>query len=194
MRGFIALRGAKNCVTIFGSARFDEKHPYYQMAYQTAYELGKAGYTIMTGGGPGIMEAANRGARDAGTCSIGCNIVLPHEQRPNPYTDIQVTFRHFFVRKVMLLRYSQAFIIFPGGFGTMDEVFETVTLMQTGKIRDFPIVVMGSAYWQHMRQFLVNTMLENGTIDEKDLSFARLTDDPKDVPELIRLQKVGRTL
>lgn len=193
-RGFSKLRPVKNCVTIFGSSRFQENHPYYKLAQETAYTLGKAGYTIMTGGGPGIMEAANRGAKEAGALSVGCNIVLPHEQHPNPYTDIDITFRYFFVRKVMLLRYSQAFIIFPGGFGTMDEVFETVTLMQTGKIKDFPIVVMGSDYWKHMRQFLSDTMLKNETIDENDLSFARLTDTPQDALDLIRLHTAGKSL
>lgn len=193
-KGFTKLRHVKNCVTIFGSARFDENHKYYKMAYDTAFELGKAGYSIMTGGGPGIMEAANRGARDAGALSVGCNIKLPHEQHPNPYTDIQVQFNHFFVRKVMLLRYSRAFILLPGGFGTMDEIFETVTLMQTDKIRDFPVVVMGSDYWRHMRQFLTNTMVTAGTISEHDLSFARITDSPEDALDIIKLQEAGRVL
>lgn len=193
-KGFSTLRHVENCVTIFGSARFDEDHPYYKMAYDTAFALGKSGYSIMTGGGPGIMEAANRGAKDAGALSVGCNINLPHEQNPNPYTDINVRFNHFFVRKVMLLRYSRAFILLPGGFGTMDEIFETITLMQTDKIRDFPIVVMGSEYWRHMRQFLTDTMVTAGTIDAHDLAFARITDNPEDALDIIKLQDAGRIL
>jgi len=193
-RGFTKLRKVNNCVTIFGSARFEEDNPYYKMAYDTAYELGKAGYSVMSGGGPGIMEAANRGATDAGALSVGCNIKLPHEQAPNPYQDISVDFHYFFVRKVMLLRYSRAFILFPGGFGTMDEIFETATLMQTGKIRDFPIIVMGSDYWGHMREFLTNTMVNHGTISEQDLNFAKITDEPKDAVDIIKLQSVGSVL
>lgn len=185
-QGFVKLNGVKNCVTFFGSARFKEDHPYYKLAYETAYTLGKAGYTIMTGGGLGIMEAANKGAKDAGALSIGCNIHLPVEQIPNAYTDISLRFHHFFVRKVMLLKYSSAFVLLPGGFGTMDEIFEMATLVQTGKICNFPVVVMGSDYWQPLRPFIEKTMLEHGTIDRTDLAFLDVADDPQQVLELVK--------
>jgi len=185
-KGFKVLRPVKNCITFFGSARFEPDNPYYQMAYQTAYALGKAGYSIMTGGGPGIMEAANKGARDAGTLSIGCNIKLPKEQAPNTYTDISVEFHYFFVRKLMLLKYSNAFVLFPGGFGTMDEIFEVTTLQQTGKISEFPLIIMGSDYWQELRPFLQNTMVAHHTIDPSDLRFVKLTDDPAEAVRLIQ--------
>lgn len=190
-KGFARLHKIEKCVTFFGSARFEEDNKYYNLAYDTAYKIGKAGYSIMTGGGPGIMEAANRGAKDAGALSIGCNIVLPHEQKPNPYTDISVTFNYFFVRKVMLMKYSTGFVILPGGFGTMDEIFETATLMQTGKICDFPVVAMGREYWSKLDPFLMETMVSNGTIDESDLHNARLTDDPQEALDIIRLQAIG---
>lgn len=179
---------------VFGSARFDENHEYYKLAYETAYKVGKAGYTVMTGGGPGVMEAANRGARDAGALSIGCNIHLPHEQTPNSYTDITLQFHYFFVRKVMLLKYSTGFVLLPGGFGTMDELFETATLIQTDKIEDFPVVVMGRKYWEQLDPFLIKTMVAGGTIDEKDLRIARMTDDPQEALDIIRLQKIGETI
>ena len=142
-RGFVRLNKVGKCVTFFGSARLNQDSPYYKLAYDTAYEVGKAGYAVMTGGGPGIMEAANKGAKASGALSIGCNIELPVEQIPNTYTDIEIRFHHFFVRKVMLLKYSSAFVLLPGGFGTMDEIFEVATLIQTGKICNFPVVVMG---------------------------------------------------
>ena len=185
--GFSKLRKVKNCVTFFGSARFKEDHEYYKLAYETAHKIGSAGFSIMTGGGPGIMEAANRGARDAGALSIGCNIILPREQTPNPYQDISLKFDHFFVRKVMLLKYSSAFVLLPGGFGTMDEIFETATLMQTGKICDFPVVVMGNNYWKEMQPFIQKTMLELGTIDEKDFRFVKMTDDPQEVLDIVKV-------
>lgn len=190
-KGFHKLRHVRHCVTVFGSARFEEDNPYYEMAQKTAFELGKAGFSIMTGGGGGIMEAANRGAKEAGGLSIGCNIKLPHEQAQNPYTDINIEFYYFFVRKVMLLKYSCAFILFPGGFGTMDEIFETATLIQTGKIYDFPVIAMGSDYWKTLGPFLRETMITHGTIDEKDLDFVRITDDPKEVLDMIRARKTG---
>lgn len=189
-RGFRKLGGISKCVTFFGSARFSENHEYYKLAYDTAYKIGKEGYAVMTGGGPGVMEAANRGARDAGALSIGCNIHLPVEQVMNPYQDISLKFDHFFVRKVMLLKYSSAFIMLPGGFGTMDEVFETATLMQTGKICDFPVVVMGSAYWKQLGPFLDQTMLDLGTIDERDLRFIKMTDDPQEVLDIVKAPHV----
>ena len=148
LRGFRKYHFVGPCVTVFGSARFDEEHRYYKLARETGRRLAQAGFTVMTGGGPGIMEAANRGAKDVGGRSIGCNIELPFEQSINPYLDVSMTFEHFYVRKVMLLKYSYAFIALPGGFGTFDEVFETAMLIQTQKIRDFPIVCIGSEFWE----------------------------------------------
>lgn len=184
--GFRKLRKVRNCVTIFGSARFDENHPYYQMAEEFAFQLGQAGYSIMTGGGPGIMEAANRGARRAGAPSYGCNIHLPHEQYPNPYTDLWLEFDRFFVRKVMLVKYSCAFVFMPGGFGTLDEVFETLTLIQTGKIRNFPLVALGADYWNNLEEFAQNSLLKNQTINPEDLEPILVTDDLGRALEQIR--------
>ena len=183
VRGFAALQFAGPCVTVFGSARFDETHRYYRLAREVSAAIAAQGFTILTGGGPGIMEAANRGAKDVGGRSIGCNIVLPHEQKPNPYVDKVVTFRYFFVRKVMLVKYSQAFVIFPGGFGTMDEAFESATLIQTGKILDFPIVFMGSDYWGPLFDFLRQRMVPEGTIDLDDYERLILTDSVEEVLE-----------
>ena len=176
MRGLRALHFVGPCVTVFGSARFPDGHPYYELARALGEGLAREGWTVVTGGGPGIMEAANRGAREAGGRSIGCNIVLPREQEPNPYLDRYVEFDHFFVRKVMLVKYSHAFVVLPGGFGTMDEVFETLTLMQTGKIEHFPIVAMGRDYWRHLTTFLNQTMVAQGTIDGRDLELVIGTD------------------
>jgi uncharacterized protein (TIGR00730 family) len=167
IRGFRALHFVGPCVTIFGSARFDETHPYYKLARQMGAHLAQLGFTVMTGGGPGIMEAANRGAKDVGGHSVGCNIQLLHEQEPNPYLDRHIEMNHFFVRKVLLFKYSYAFVIMPGGFGTMDECFEALTLIQTGKIQNFPLVVMDSAYWQKLQELLAG-MLKAGTINECD--------------------------
>lgn len=179
LRGYRAFRGTGPCVTVFGSARFAEGNPHYRLARQVGAELARLGFTVMTGGGPGIMEAANRGAREAGGASIGCNIVLPQEQQPNPYLDRLVLFHHFFVRKVMLVKYSQAFVIFPGGFGTMDEAFEAATLIQTGKIERFPVVFMGCAYWQPLFDFLRAIPLAQAAIEPVDLDSLLLTDDPE---------------
>jgi uncharacterized protein (TIGR00730 family) len=178
-KGFTALQNTGPAVTVFGSARFKPGHRYYAMAREVGTELARAGLATMTGGGPGIMEAANRGAREAGGPSIGCNIELPQEQQPNPYLDHFVDFRYFFVRKVMLLKYSCGFIICPGGFGTLDELWETVTLMQTGKIDYFPTVIMGSDFWKPMLDMVRGTMLEAGTIGPEDLGQRVVTDDPK---------------
>jgi uncharacterized protein (TIGR00730 family) len=177
IRGFRALHFLGPCVTVFGSARFDERHRYYELARRAGQELAKMGFVVMTGGGPGIMEAANRGAKDVGGKSIGCNIVLPHEQAANPYLDKVVLFKYFFVRKVMLVKYSQAFVVFPGGFGTLDEAFEAATLIQTGKIFDFPVIFFGIDYWQPLFDFMRGTLLAEKTIDLDDLDRLILTDD-----------------
>src|SRR4051794_26197387 len=158
IRGLRGLHFVGPCVTVFGSARFHEDHRYYQLAREMGRRLGRAGFTVMTGGGPGIMEAANRGAREAGARSVGCNIILPKEQKPNPHLDLWLEFRYFFVRKVMLVKYSYAFVVMPGGFGTLDEIFETATLIQTGKIGQFPLVLLGTDYWAPLREFLGRTM------------------------------------
>jgi uncharacterized protein (TIGR00730 family) len=177
IKGFRALHFVPPCVTVFGSARFAEDNPYYVLARRVSQEIAKKGFTIMTGGGPGIMEAANRGARDVHGLSVGCNITLPHEQAPNPYLDRFVEFRYFFVRKVMLVKYSVAFVVMPGGFGTLDELFESATLIQTKKIEDFPLVLMGCDYWQPLLDFARTTMVSAGTIDQQDIDRILLTDD-----------------
>jgi uncharacterized protein (TIGR00730 family) len=190
LRGFRALHFVGPCVTVFGSARFPETHPHYELGREVGRRLALAGFTVMTGGGPGIMEAANRGAKDVGGRSVGCNITLPNEQKPNAYLDRFVEFRYFFVRKVMLVKYSYAFVAMPGGFGTMDEVFETATLVQTGKISDFPIVLMGVEYWQPLMDFLRQRMVRDGTIGPHDLEHLLLTDDPGEAVHTI-LARVG---
>jgi hypothetical protein len=186
VRGFQSLGALGKCVTVFGSARFNEDHRYYKLARKLGKGLAEAGFTVMTGGGPGIMEAANRGAKDAGGLSIGCNIALPHEQELNPYLDKFVEFEHFFVRKVMLVKYSQAFVVLPGGFGTLDEFFETLTLIQTGKIESFPVVAMGREFWGILRNSIRETMVAEGTIDASDLELIDLTDSVEDAIEMIR--------
>lgn len=181
IRGFRALHFLGPCVTVFGSARFDEQHRYYQLAREAGREIARLGFVVMTGGGPGVMEAANRGAKDVGGCSIGCNIVLPQEQQANPYLDKLVTFNYFFVRKVMLVKYSQAFLIFPGGFGTLDEAFEAATLIQTGKIMRFPLIFVGVDYWQPLFDFLRNTLIPAHSIHADDFERLILTDSLNDV-------------
>ena len=177
LRGFRALHFVGPCVTVFGSARFRDGHRYYEMAQSlSARIVEELGLTIITGGGPGIMEAANQGAKDADGRSVGCNIILPHEQKENPFLDKFVTIRYFFVRKTLLLKYSYAFVIFPGGFGTMDEFFETLTLVQTGKIENFPIVVMGMDYYGPLQEYL-KFMAEQGTISPEDMNLLLFTDD-----------------
>ncbi len=175
--GFRALHFVGPCVTVFGSARFAEGHAHYQMARTVGAELGRRGFTVMTGGGPGVMEAANRGARDVGAPSVGCNIVLPHEQGANPYLDTVVTFRYFFVRKVMLVKYSYGFVVLPGGFGTLDEMFEALTLIQTRTIESFPVVLMGREYWRPMLD-QIDTMVGAATINPDDMNLLLVTDDP----------------
>lgn len=191
-RGFRALHFAGPCVTVFGSARIPEGDPRYELARRVGRELARAGYTVMTGGGPGIMEAANRGAKDVGGRSLGCNIRLPEEQQPNRYLDRFVEFRYFFVRKVMLLKYSYAFVVLPGGFGTLDEVFETATLIQTGKIRDFPIVLMGSEFWLPLLDFLRASLVAPGLIAARDLDLITVTDDPAVAARLVRDAGISR--
>ncbi|MGI9342037.1 MAG: TIGR00730 family Rossman fold protein [Gammaproteobacteria bacterium] len=176
VRGFEHLGGLGRCVTVFGSARFEADHPYYELARALGRALAERGFAVMTGGGPGIMEAANRGAREGGGVSIGCNIELPMEQEPNPYLDRFVEFEYFFVRKVMLVKYSQAYVVMPGGLGTLDEVFETATLIQTGKVEPFPIIAMGSDFWGPLQDFAWNSMLREGTVDESDRELFTLTD------------------
>ncbi len=188
LNGYNNLKAPKPCVTVFGSARFSEGHPYYEMARAVGRALAEAGYAVMTGGGPGIMEAANRGAKEAGGCSIGCNIELPHEQKPNPYLDEFIQFDYFFVRKVMLVKYSCAFVVLPGGFGTLDELFETCTLMQTGKIESFPIVIMGKDFWKNMNEFIKQSLIAHGTISTEDLSLFSLTDSVTEAIDIITQQ------
>ncbi len=192
IHGFRKLHLLGPCVTVFGSARFPESHPYCALARDVGQRLAEAGFTVMTGGGPGIMEAASRGAKDAGGRAVGCNIELPVEQKPNPYLDECVTFHHFYVRKVMLVKYSYAFVVLPGGFGTLDEVFETVTLIQTDKIRDFPIVLMASDFWNPLVQFMRDTLLGRGTIDEGDFELMKVVDSADDAVALIRDAAIRR--
>ncbi|MHC4976113.1 MAG: LOG family protein [Planctomycetota bacterium] len=186
IRGFRKLHFTGPCVTVFGSARFQPGHEYYEMARAVGASLVKQGFTVMTGGGPGVMEGANRGAQEADGRSLGINIVLPHEQSANPYVDKVVTFKYFFVRKVMLVKYSYAFIALPGGFGTMDEIFETATLIQTGKISRFPLVLMGREYWAPLIDFVRETMLEEGTIGAEDIQNVLITDDPDEAALKVR--------
>ncbi len=185
IRGFRQLHFLGPCITVFGSARFEEEHRYYQLAREVGAMAARIGFTVMTGGGPGIMEAANRGAREAGGRTVGCNIILPEEQAPNPYIDRVVTFRYFFIRKVMLVKYSQAFVIMPGGFGTMDEAFEAATLIQTGKIFDFPVIFVGRDYWTPLFDFMEDTMRAAKTISAEDVSRFVLTDSVEQVRELL---------
>ncbi len=185
VHGFDELAKVGPSITFFGSARSKEEDRYYRLAYETAYMLGKLGYAVITGGGPGIMEAANRGAHDSGTMSVGLNIKIPHEQVPNRYQNLSLEFTYFFVRKVMLLKYSMAYIIFPGGFGTLDELFEALTLVQTGKSHKFPIVLFGRDYWESLIEFMEKKMVPQGTIDAKDIKLVRLVDEPEEAVRLI---------
>jgi uncharacterized protein (TIGR00730 family) len=186
IRGLVAFHFKGPAITVFGSARFDEKHPYYQLARKVGHDLAREGFVVVTGGGPGIMEAANRGAKEAGGFTIGANIILPHEQDPNPYVSRAVTFYYFFVRKVLLVKYSYAFLIFPGGFGTLDEATEALTLIQTGKIYDFPVIFFGKEYWKGFTDWLNTTLVAEKTISAPDLKLITVTDDPHEALELIR--------
>jgi uncharacterized protein (TIGR00730 family) len=173
--GFRALHFVGPCVTVFGSARTKESDPHYQLARKMGAAIAELGFTVMTGGGPGIMEAANRGAKDVGGRSVGCNIELPREQVVNPYLDRFVTMRYFFIRKTMLAKYSYAFVVMPGGFGTLDEMFEALTLIQTGKLADFPVILMGAEYWRE-QVVMIQKMAESGTISHEDLQLFHVTD------------------
>lgn len=180
IRGFRALHFVGPCVTVFGSSRFPPGHRYYELAREVGKGIAGLGLTTMTGGGPGVMEAANRGAQEAGGASIGCNIQLPMEQKPNPYLDRFVEFRYFFVRKVMLVKYSYAFVVLPGGFGTLDELFEALTLIQTRKIDNFPVVLMGTEFWSPLLGFMRERLIEQGTIDAGDAELLTVTDSAEE--------------
>jgi uncharacterized protein (TIGR00730 family) len=184
-RGFDALAGIGPAVTVFGSARTPAEHPHYAQAREIGTYLGRSGYAVITGGGPGIMEAANRGARDAGTLSIGCNIELPREQALNQYVDIGLRFRHFFARKVMFVRYACAFVICPGGYGTLDELFECLTLIQTGTIRHFPVILTGEGEWDGLVDWLRARALADRRIDAADLEVLHLAPGPAEVCEIV---------
>lgn len=186
LRGFESLDFEGPCVTVFGSARFSVGHPYYELARSLGNRLAQEGFVVMTGGGPGIMEAANRGAKEGGGLSLGCNIRLPREQGPNPYLDRFVEFDHFFVRKVMLVKYSCAFVVMPGGYGTLDEAFETLTLIQNEKIERFPIVAMGRQFWSNIQEFVAKSLVAQKTIDPEDLDLLESTDSVDEAISIIR--------
>ena len=181
VEGFDELGNLGRCVSVFGSARLTQADPVYDRCVETIRLLGEAGYGIITGGGPGIMEAANRGAQDAATASVGCNIELPFEQALNEFVDLSIDFRYFFVRKTMFVKYAQAFVIFPGGFGTLDELFEALTLIQTRKVRNFPVVMFDTKYWAGLMDWIGDKLLEEGKISKEDLDLIFLTDSPEDV-------------
>lgn len=184
--GFRELFEVGPAVTVFGSARFKESHPYYQLGVQTGRLLAQAGFAVLTGGGPGLMEAANRGAFEAGGASYGLNIVLPREQKPNPYVRKNISFNYFFIRKVMLVKYSCAFIVLPGGIGTLDELFEAATLMQCNKIGPFPVVLVGAKFWNPLRDTLF-AMEHEGVFEKDELGFGRIVDTPEEAVESVLL-------
>jgi len=185
VEGFDDLASVSRGVAIFGSARTAPEDPFYAAAQETAALLVRAGFAVITGGGPGIMEAANRGAFDAGGVSIGCNIELPFEQKPNPFQTRTLTFKYFFVRKTMFVKYSNAFVIFPGGYGTLDELFEALTLIQTRKIKNFPVVLFGSEYWGGMTKWLSDVILKAKNIADADVRLLHLTDSPSEVVDIV---------
>lgn len=185
VHGITRLADIAAAVSIFGSARTPPDHPMYEAARETARLLAKAGFAIITGGGPGIMEAANRGAVEAGGVSVGCNIQLPYEQRLNPYVRISVEFHYFFVRKTMFAKYSEGFVLFPGGFGTLDEMFEALTLIQTQKLREFPVVLFGSEYWRGLVDWLKNTVAANNNIYPQELTLFQVSDSPPEVRDIM---------
>ena len=185
-QGFVAVeRIGRPAISVFGSARVREGHPAYDQARDVARRLAEAGFAIVTGGGPGVMEAANRGAREGGGVSVGFNIELPHEQHENPYLDIELTFKHFYARKTMFVKAAEGFVIFPGGFGTLDELFESLTLIQTGKVLHFPVVLFDTAYWQPLADWMRERLLADGMISPEDVDLLVLTDDPDETVETI---------
>jgi len=184
IRGFRAFHFIGPCITVFGSARFKEDHPYYKLTRDASAEFAKLGFTILTGGGPGLMEAANRGAKDVGGRSVGCNIVLPIEQKPNDFLDKWIYVKHFFLRKILLVKYSFGFVVMPGGFGTLDEYFEALTLIQTHKIENFPIIIFSKEYHSELVKHISN-LKRNGTIGENDDSLFLVTDDINEAKALI---------
>jgi uncharacterized protein (TIGR00730 family) len=186
VEGIETLSQVENAVTIFGSARIKPDNIYYQKTENLARLLVKNGFNLITGGGPGVMEAANKGASEAGGKSVGLNIRLPFEQKPNPYANIHIDYKYFFVRKVMFVKYAVAYVIMPGGFGTMDEFFEALTLIQTKKIKSFPLILMGSEYWHGLIEWLKNTMLEEGKISPADMDLIQIVDEPEEVVKLIK--------
>ena len=188
--GIETLSSLEPAVTIFGSSRSKPGEKYYRMAEELGKQLAQEGFTVITGGGPGIMEAANKGALGAGGQSVGLNIVLPFEQKLNPYTNIHINFRYFFVRKVMFVKYAMSYVIFPGGFGTMDELFESLTLIQTDKMKPFPVILIGSDYWGGLLDWINNTMLKERMILQEDTHIFTLVDSPKDAVEIIRNTRV----
>jgi uncharacterized protein (TIGR00730 family) len=193
VEGFDELASVSRAVAVFGSARTKPDDPDYKAAQETAALFAAQGFAVITGGGPGIMEAANRGAFDAGGLSIGCNIELPFEQRPNQYQTLTLTFKYFFVRKMMFVKYSLGFVIFPGGFGTLDELFEALTLIQTKKIRNFPIVLFGRKYWSGMLEWLRNVVQREGKISDLDLDLFHITDSPAEVVEIVKRSQSSLT-
>jgi uncharacterized protein (TIGR00730 family) len=185
--GFDTLSGIKGpAVSFFGSARTTQEDPYYQLTMSIAAELSRHGYAVITGGGPGIMEAANRGATEAGGFSVGLNINLPFEQQPNVFTNLPLSFKYFFVRKVMFIKYAMAFICMPGGFGTLDEAFEAITLIQTKRIKPFPIILVGSDFWSGLLDWLQEKILANGNVDSDDMNIIRLMDNPQEIVSYIK--------
>jgi len=186
VEGFDALAALGPAITVFGSARVSEESPIYGTAREIGRRLAVEGYAVITGGGPGVMEAANRGCQEGGGISVGCNIELPHEQDVNPYVDLAVEFRYFFARKTMFVKYADGFVILPGGFGTMDELFEALTLIQTGKIEHFPIILVGREYFGGLLAWIRGRLLADGMVSEADLDLLVVTDDPAEVVEIIR--------
>ena len=186
IKGIDKMNGVYKAVSLFGSARVEAGSKYYELARSLSAKIGKAGFAIITGGGPGTMEACNRGAKEAGALSVGLNIVLPFEQHENPYLDINAEFKFFFVRKVMLVKYSQAFVIFPGGLGTLDEMFEALTLIQTGKVSNFPVILVDTKFWGPLIKWMKDTQLANGMIKASDFDNIHLTDDPNEVVKIIK--------
>ena len=189
VEGFDAMAMVGPAITVFGSARTRPEDPIYELARTIGRRLAAAGYAVITGGGPGAMEAANRGCREGGGLSVGCNIELPHEQGLNQYVDLGIEFRYFFARKVMFVKYADGFVILPGGIGTLDELFESLTLIQTGKVRHFPVVLVGRSYWAGLIDWMRDTMLAQGAIGETDLNLFQVTDDPDEVIDIIRTNR-----